>query len=87
MRVSASIVRSVFRAVVLSRAVCVTVCVTVGNTICPIRVLNRPVLIDAFFKEQGKGDDQIYITGSLVPENISKLMCNPSIIPILPLLK
>lgn len=64
-----------------------TVCVTVGNTICPVRAFNRPILIDAFFKEQGKSNHQIYITGGLVPKDVSKLMRNPSIIPILPLVK
>lgn len=88
MRVNTCVVMIfVQEALVLDRTICVTVCVTVGNTICLIRAFNRPVLIDAFFKEQRKSNHQIYITGSLIPKDISKLVCNPSIVPIPSLIK
>lgn len=76
---------SVYRADIFSRTICKAVCVTVGNTICPIRAFDSPVLIDTFFEEQGKGNHQIYITSSLVPKDISKLVRDSSIIPIFPL--
>lgn len=63
-----------------SMTIGVTVGMTIGGTIRSVCGLHCPILMNRLFEIQRKGNHQIRISSSLVPENISQLVCEPSIV-------
>jgi hypothetical protein len=62
-------------------AIGVAIGMTIGNPVCSICAFDSPVFIDAFFHKQRKSNHQVHITSGLISKDISKLMCESSVIP------